>query len=107
MLWKCILFLFKVFGMCKISIEVSLIPPTLVLSSAGIAAEYPGGKLGQYELRGVHNSSPYYVQTDTLTNSPIYLFRADINQWYVTDVLGKSRGGLKNPSTSVTVPHHG
>lgn len=84
--------------------------PLIVLASDGIAAEYAGEKLGQYSLSGDLNNSPYYVQTKTLSDSdspPVYLYRADNNQWYVNPVLGKRRGWLYNPSGSVSVPKTG
>ena len=87
-----------------------LVPLLLVLASDGIAAEHHGGKLGQYSVSGEHNNSPYYVQTDTLSHSdsrPVYLYRADNNQWWVSDVLGERAGWLKNPSDSVSVPETG
>merc|ERR1712150_170309 len=75
-------------------------------ASDGIAAEWNGGKLGQYNLSGEHNNSSYYVQTDTLTGSPpVYLYRTDDNLWWVS-VLGKG-GWLNNPSDSVSVPETG
>ena len=80
----------------------------IVLASDGIAPERQGAYLGQYSLSGEHNSSPYYVQTNTLSDSPpVYLYRADDNKWYVSDVLGKRAGGLNNPSGSVSVPETG
>ena len=82
--------------------------PVIVLASDGIAAEWNGKLLGQYSLSGEHNNSPYYVQTNTLSDSrPFYLYRADNNQWYVSSVLGKGAGRLKNPSSSATVPETG
>merc|ERR1712242_382931 len=64
--------------------------PVIVLASDGIAAEYNGDRLGQYSLSGELNNSPYYVQTNTLSDSdrpPTYLYRNDNNQWWVSDVL--------------------
>ena len=68
-----------------------------------------GDRLGQYSLSGEHNNSPYYVQTNTLSQSgsrPVYLYRSD-NQWRVGSVLGKRGGWLYNPSDSVSVPETG
>jgi len=82
--------------------------PVLTLASDGIAVEE--GNLGQYSLSGEHNNSPYYVQTNTLSNSdsvPVYLYRADNNQWNVGPFLGKRGGWLKNLRASVSVPETG
>ena len=80
----------------------------IVLASDGITAERQGGKLGQYRLSGELNKSPYYVQSSNISDSsPVYLYRADNNQWYVGPVLGKSKGWLKNPSSSASVPETG
>ena len=85
--------------------------PVIVLASDGIAVEE--GNLGQYSLSGEHNKSPYYVQSNTLSNSaslylsPVYLYRADDNQWHVGPYLGNKGGWLKNTSDSVSVPETG
>ena len=63
--------------------------PVIVLASDGIAAERQGGKLGQYRLSGELNKSPYYVQSSNISHSsPVYLYRTEDNQWWVSDVLG-------------------
>ena len=89
--------------------EVKVLP-LLVLASDGIAAEYRGGQLGQYIPSGEHNKSTYYIQSSTLSESesrPVYLYRAEDNQWWVNDVLGERRGGLRNPSSAASVPETG
>ena len=82
--------------------------PVIVLASDGIAAEYQGGILGQYRLSGEHNKSPYYVQSSNISDSsPVYLYRAEDNQWWVSDVLGERTGWLNNPNSSASVPETG
>ena len=82
--------------------------PSVVLASDGITAEMNGDRLGQYSLTGEYCGSPYYLQDSIRTDSPpAYLYRADKYQWYVSSVLGKGGGWLKNPSGSVTVPETG
>lgn len=94
-------------GSQQTAVEVSLVPP-LVIRSDGIAAEWVGDSLGQYELRGELNNCPYYVQTDTLTSSPpTYLYRADNKEWYVSPVLGERKRWLRNPRDSECVPGDG
>ena len=85
----------------------------LLFASDGKAAEYTGSLLGQYSLSGTllvkDNRSPYYLQTNTLSDSDsshVYLYRAD-NQWFVYSALGKTGGWLNNPIDSVSVPETG
>ena len=85
-------------------------PAMVVLASEGIAAEY-GCNLGQYSQQpGEHNKAPYYLHSHTLRGGhspPVYLYRADDNQWYVGSIMGKRGGWLQNPSDCLSVPKTG
>jgi len=111
--------------MANVEISGSEEAAVLVIRSDGLAAEWHGGRLGQYELKGELNNCPYYVQTTTnkyqhstsppnylntiyhLPSTTNYLYRADDKEWYVSSVLGKRGGGLNNLRESETVPGDG
>ena len=48
-----------------------------MLSSTGKAAEWVGGKLGEFVYEGVHQQKPYFVQRDDLGEEVMYLYYSE------------------------------
>ena len=69
---------------------------TIVFSSTEGAAEYVGGRLGEYvRAGGDFNGRPYYIQRDTEGSQQSYLFYHNDGLWFGGNDLGDiSAGGL-------------
>ena len=65
-----------------------------MLSSVANAAEWQGGRLGEFEEIGDFNERPFYKQRNTEGETDLYLF-FEGGEWRVSKKLGGS-GGLKN-----------
>ena len=68
---------------------------TIVFSSTEGAAEYVGGRLGEYvRAGGDFNGRPYYIQRDTEGSQQSYLFYHNDGMWMGSYNLGDTTGGL-------------
>ena len=81
----------------------------LLVTTTGAAAEYWGNRFGLYKEAGTHNGAPYYVQLhDVNTEEEPYKFcKYDDVGWVAGPVLGGDACGLRNSSTTATVPKSG
>ena len=67
---------------------------TIVFSSTEGAAEYVGGRLGEYvRAGGDFNGRPYYIQRDTEGSQQGYLFYHNDGIWFGGDDLGETTNG--------------
>jgi len=78
---------------CNVGTSVGV--GTIVLSSVAGAAEYQGGRLGEFEEIGDFNERPFYKQRNTEGETDVYLF-FEGGEWGVNDELGGSGAYLKN-----------
>ena len=95
------------------SSELSDSGDVLTLTSAGTSSEWVGGKLGQYECCGHHNSAPCYRQSHSLAASSCVktavLYRDQRGRWCVGTELEGEFTVLVNLNTAQAgnVPHEG
>ena len=82
-----------------------MVSATVVISSAGGAAQHLGGLLGQYEN---DEDKGFYVQTSTEQSNKmfeaVYLYREKDDKWWVGHTPGQKTGWLHNPRPSKTPP---
>ena len=88
------------------SLMWSLLPvaATIVLSSTAGAAEYRGGRLGEYREEGdKFGGRTYYIQKNTEGAKPQYLY-FDYNCWRVSGTLGNGNDYIKNCQNTTLPP---
>ena len=74
-----------------------------MLSSTAGAAEYHGGRLGEFVEAGEHGGRPFFIQRDTEGVRNIFLY-SEGGKWWVWHTLGESTGGLRNKQDSPLPP---
>ena len=74
-----------------------------MLSSTAGAAEYYGGRLGEFVEAGEHGGRPFYTQRDTEGVSDTFLY-SEGGTWRVWRTLGESNGWLRNLQNTNTPP---
>ena len=82
---------------------------SVVISSTGAAAEYPGNTLGQYVEGGRSGGRIFFIQKDTTGSKQYYLYyQPEDKAWYVNAEVGWVGGGyLRNSDTSQQPPRTG
>ena len=85
--------------------NISLNTDTLLVTSSGPSAEYPGDRLGIYKKAGTHNNCPYYKQEDTVRSDgkEMVIYRRKEGGWAVGTGLDGPRS-LENTSKTESVP---
>ena len=74
-----------------------------MLSSTAGAAEWQGGRLGEFVEAGEHGGRPFYRQRDTEGTEESFLYSEGGN-WFVEVTLGESTGWLRNSQNTNTPP---
>ena len=84
-------------------------PKYLLVTTTGPSAEYWGEMLGLYKEAGTYNGAPYYIQLDDVSTKgkPGKIYKHDGGAWEAGPVLGGATCGLRNSSTTATVPESG
>ena len=75
-----------------------------VISINGLAEEWQGQSLGQYEY---NEGKKCLTQTSTEKNTPRHIYQVTDGDWYVNDTPGEAKGWLMNTSKSATAPTQG
>ena len=74
-----------------------------MLSSTAGAAEWQGGRLGEFVEAGEHGGRPFYRQRDTEGQQGRFLY-SEGGEWFVSDTLGGTSGGVMNSQNTNTPP---
>ena len=75
----------------------------MVLESTGGAAEYTGGRLGEFQLQGSYGGRPNYLQRNEEGRKETFLYY-ESGAWYVSSTLGATVAWLKNSQDTQDPP---